>query len=169
MSVVASHGDESDYEAFLARYRSPPTPQEEQRFLFALAGFGQPELMARTLAMTLDEVRNQSGPFVVLLALGNRRRGEQAWRFVREHWPTLTDRFPSNLVPRLLGGIRTFVTPELAADVEAFLAEHPVPQGTLTVAQHLDKMRVNVSLRQRQASSLGSALLDDGLGARAET
>jgi puromycin-sensitive aminopeptidase len=169
VSIVAAHGEESDYDAFLARYRSPSTPQEEQRFLYALAGFGQEELMERTLAMTLDEVRNQSGPFVVLLALGNRRRGEQAWRFVREHWPALTDRFPSNLVPRLLGGIRTFVTPELAADVEAFLAEHPVPQGTLTVAQHLDKMRVNVTLRQRQASPLGSALLDDGLGTQAET
>ena len=158
VAIVAAHGDEQDYEAFLARHRSPSTPQEEQRFLYALAGFEDEALMERTLQLSLDGVRNQSGPFVVLLALGNRARGAQAWRFVRENWDKMADRFPTNLVPRLLGGVRTFVEPALAADVEAFLSEHPVPQGTLTVAQHLDRMRVNVSLAEREAEPLGEAL-----------
>jgi puromycin-sensitive aminopeptidase len=159
VSIVAAHGDAADYETYVGRYRSPGTPQEEQRFLYALASFPDPDLFDRTLAMTLDEVRNQSAPFVLTLALGNRRLGPRAWRFVREHWDELTARFPSNLVPRMLSGIRAFTTPELAADVEAFLAEHPVPQGTLTVAQHLDKLRVNVALRAREAERLPAALL----------
>jgi len=161
VAIVAAHGDEQDYESYLARHRSPSTPQEEQRFLYALAGFDDEALMDRTLRLSLDEVRNQSGPFVVLLALGNRARGPQAWRFVRQNWEKMVERFPSNLVPRLLGGVRTFVDPTLAADVEAFLSEHPVPQGTLTVAQHLDRMRVNVALAQREAEPLAAALLGE--------
>ena len=39
LDVVADAGRAADYEAFLARYRAPKTPQEEQRYLRALARF----------------------------------------------------------------------------------------------------------------------------------
>jgi hypothetical protein len=81
-----------------------------------------------------------------------------AWRFVRENWDSLVGRFPSNLVPRMVAGIRTFTAPELAADVEAFLSEHPIEQGTLAVEQYIDRMHVSVALREREAERLAAAL-----------
>jgi hypothetical protein len=38
------------------------------------------------------------------------------------------------------------------------VAEHPVPQGTRTVEQHLERQRVNVALRQREAGRVAEAL-----------
>ena len=58
----------------------------------------------------------------------------------------------------MLGGITSLNTPELAAETAAFLAEHPVPQGVRTVQQHLERQRVNVALREREAGRVAEAL-----------
>ena len=55
----------------------------------------------------------------------------------------------------MLGGISALSTPELAAEVEAFLKAHPVPQGPLIVAQHLERQKINVQLRRRVQEALG--------------
>ena len=42
LDIVASHGGAAEFEAFLARYRAPANPQEENRYLYALASFADP-------------------------------------------------------------------------------------------------------------------------------
>jgi puromycin-sensitive aminopeptidase len=109
--------------------------------------------------MTLGaDIRTQNAPFVILLALGNRDHGPLAWEHVKRQWQALDDALPHNAIPRMLGGITGLNTPELAADTAAFLADHPVPQGTRTVEQHLERQRVNVALRQREADRVAEAL-----------
>jgi len=61
----------------------------------------------------------------------------------------MNERFPSNSIVRMLSGIRSVTDPALAADIEAFAAEHPVPQGDQTLQQCLERMRVGVALRRR--------------------
>ena len=80
--------------------------------------------------------------------------GPVAWQLIREKWANLNERFPQNSIPRMVSGVRALSTPELAADVEGFFAEHQVPQGALTVAQHLEKLQVNVALREREGTRL---------------
>ena len=66
IAVLAHAGDQARYEAFLERFRAAATPQEEQRYLYALAGFQQPALVEQTLARTINgEIRTQDAPFVV--------------------------------------------------------------------------------------------------------
>jgi hypothetical protein len=43
LDIVASDGGPAEYEAFLAHYRAPSTPQEENRYLYALASFRRPD------------------------------------------------------------------------------------------------------------------------------
>ena len=50
IGVLAHAGDTARYDDFLKRFRSASTPQEEQRYLYALAGFRQRELLEQTLA-----------------------------------------------------------------------------------------------------------------------
>ncbi|MGH9183016.1 MAG: M1 family metallopeptidase [Acidimicrobiales bacterium] len=160
--VIATAGSEDDYAAFLERYRTSPSPQESLRYLHALADFPGPELARRTLAMALtDDVRSQNAPFLLRDLLANREVNALAWAFVTEHWDALTARFPDNAIPRMLGGITALSTPELAAVVEAFLDRHPVPQGARTVAQHRERLRVNVALRAREAGRLAASLAGD--------
>jgi puromycin-sensitive aminopeptidase len=160
LRVVATCATEEDFERIAARFRAATTPQEKQRFLFSLALVRDPALYDRIVAMAAtDEVRSQDGPYLLRNTLMNRRNGATGWRFVRQHWAQLLDRFPDTSIVRMLEGVRTFTAPELAADVEAFLAEHPVPTGEKTVDQHLERMRVSVHFAERERTRLAAHLV----------
>ena len=158
VSIVARVGTDADWDRYVERFRTTASPQEQLRYLYGLAGFPSAELAARTLAMTLDEIRTQNAPFVILQLLTNRDVNALTWDFVKREWDAIVERFPGNTIPRLLGGIVALSTPEQAADVEAFVADHPVPQATKTVEQHLERLRVNVRLRQREAAAIAAHL-----------
>ena len=156
IAVVAATGDQADYEEIRERFQNALTPQLELRYLMALTSFNDSALMDRTLAAALDgAVRSQDAGFVLRGCLENRDLGPQAWAFTTEHWDDINQRLPSAIVPRMLGGICALSTPDLAQSVQSFLEAHPVPQGPLIVAQHLERLEVNVRLRSRVVSVLG--------------
>ena len=158
VTVIAATGTPEDHAEFRARQAAATNPQDEQRYLRALADFNDPGVFADTMAMTLtDQVRSQDAPFVLRKGLINRERGADAWAFVEEHWDDLTNRLPSNSIARFLDGVRWLNEPVLAERVTAFLAEHPVPQGARTIAQHLERLQVNVALRARESVRLAAA------------
>ncbi|HEY1281114.1 MAG TPA: M1 family aminopeptidase, partial [Acidimicrobiales bacterium] len=155
LSVVAATGDEADYEAGFERYRRARTPQDQRRELFALAEFEPEALLRRTLDLAFsDEVKTQDAPFLLGRCIAHRRHGALAWRFVREHWDDASRRFPVNLMIRIIEPITRLTKPEEAADVQAFLAEHPLPQAGKRVEQVLERQSVNVALRQREEPAL---------------
>jgi puromycin-sensitive aminopeptidase len=158
VAVIAWTGGEAEYDLFLDRARSAPTPQEEERYLFALPVFPQPELLERTLDMALTEVRTQNAPFVVGGALANRWHGPLAWQWLKQHWDAVLARFPDNSVSRMLEGATTLTAPEVAADVRSFLESHPVGQAQLQIAQILERLEINSAFRQRAATTLAGAL-----------
>ncbi len=156
-------GGPAEYQAFLARYRNPATPQEEIRYLYALASFTEPELAARTFELALSEVRTQNAPFVLQSLVANRINGPAAWQHVTEEWDSLVAKFPSNILPRMLDGVRGLCQPpELADQVTGFIEAHPLPAGGRTVEQILERLAVNVAFGQREggqlAADLGKAL-----------
>ena len=103
-------------------------------------------------------MRTQDAPYVLALALHNRVVGPHVWAFVRANWADLNERFPSNSITRMLSGITALDTDELVAEVDAFLADHPVPQAGKQVEQHQERQRINAALRRREADALRAAL-----------
>jgi puromycin-sensitive aminopeptidase len=137
------------------RFRNSATPQEEQRFLYALSDVRDPEQMARVLELAMSPaVRTQNAPFLIAACIANRDNGAMAWRLVHERWDEMNERFPSNSIVRMLSGMRSVSDPALAADIQAFTSEHQVPQAKQTLQQHLERMRVSVALRQRESERL---------------
>jgi len=106
-----------------------------------------------------DAVRTQNAPMVLRRAMTNRDHGELAWFFIAAEWDTINARFPSNSIARLLEGIRSLSEPGTAQEVLAFFETHEVPQGDKILAQHLERLEVNVALRRREADRLSSELL----------
>jgi puromycin-sensitive aminopeptidase len=157
--VVAAVGDDADQQRYLDAYRSASTPQEKERFLFALAEFPTAEQMARTLEFAMSsEVRSQDAPFLLRNCIGNRWQGESAWRYVRAHWQEANDRFPGNTIVRMIDRVRLLTRPEVAADVQAFFAEHAIPQATKTLDQVLERQRVNATMHAREQHRFAEAL-----------
>jgi aminopeptidase N len=160
VNIVAATGTSADFDEFIRRMKNAPTPQEELRYLGALADFPDPDLIARLVRMTLtDEVRSQNAPLLLRRALSNRDAGEIAWFFVRSEWEAITTRLPSNSIARFLEGIRGLSKLGTAAEVMAFFETHEVPQGDKILAQHLERLEVNVALRQRESERLTRRLL----------
>ena len=58
IAVLAHAGDAARYDEFLQRFRAATTPQEEQRYLYALAAFRQPELVEQTLGQAPSTARS---------------------------------------------------------------------------------------------------------------
>jgi puromycin-sensitive aminopeptidase len=147
----------AEVDMMIERFQHGGTPQEELRFLYALSDVRDPEQMTRVLELAMTPaVRTQNAPFLIAACIANRDNAALAWRLVHERWDEMDERFPSNSIVRMLSGIRSVNDPALAADVKAFTAEHPVPQGKQTLEQHLERMQVSVNLREREAARLNA-------------
>jgi puromycin-sensitive aminopeptidase len=157
IAIVAAGGGPDDYEVFLEARKTAKTPQEQLRYLYALADFRDAVLLDRTLQLALtDEVRPQHVPMIYIRAVTNRDHGERGWRFLKEHWDEIVKRIPPTLVVYLADGVRYLVTPELVEDAEEFFAAHPVPQSALQLRQTLERQRVNAELRRRAVPDLAT-------------
>jgi puromycin-sensitive aminopeptidase len=155
VAIVAHTGDTADYEKFHRKFKDAATPQEETRFLFALANFRLPELIDRTLTLTMNgEVRTQNSPYLLRGILLNKRAREKAWAFMKAHWDEILRQYPDNSIPRMCEGIIGLATPELEADARDFFAKHPVKQGYKQMEQHLERLRVAVECKKRWADFL---------------
>ncbi len=155
VGVVAAHGTAEDYERFIEAYRAARTPQEQLRYLGALAGFGDAALMDRTLELAFsNDVRVQDAPFLLSLSIANRDNGPRAWGFAKTRWADAASRFPFNLLVRIADGVRFLTRPQEQADASAFFASHPLPQNARTLAQILERQRVGVRLRERAEPDL---------------
>ena len=158
-SVVAAHGGVADYERLQQGFLTTSTPQEQLRQLYALAEFDDEELLLRTCEFVLsDKVKTQNAPFVLRIAMSNRRHGHSAWQFVKDHWDHATSEFPSNTIVRMVDSVKQLTTPELVDDVAAFFTEHPIPQAAKTLDQILERQRINAALLAREGEALGQAL-----------
>jgi puromycin-sensitive aminopeptidase len=155
IATLAHAGDAARYDEFLSRFRTASTPQEEQRYLYALAGFRVPDLLRQTLERAVNgEIRTQDAPFVARAVLVNVHGRELAWAFVKEHWDTMDRLYPKHGLRRMCEGITALVSRDLEADVRRFFDERKIDLGGKTLAQYLEQLRIAVSLREREGGNL---------------
>lgn len=159
IAILAHAGDETRYQAYVSRYKSASTPQEERRYLYSLALFQSPELLRQTLVKSINgEIRTQDAPFIVRMILTSVYGREIAWSFVKEHWETMDRLYPKNGLRRMCEGITGLVTPELERDVRRFFSDRKIDLGGKTLEQYLEQLHVGVALRQRESSHIKSYL-----------
>ncbi|ULA65409.1 MAG: Aminopeptidase [Nitrospira sp.] len=159
VAILARTGDEARYNEFSNRSQAATTPQEERRYLFALAAFHSPALLARTLARTITgEIRTQDAPFVVSAVMGNVYGREQAWEFVKANWEQMDRLFPKQGLRRMCGGVVALATAELEQDVRAFFLSRKIDLGGKTLDQYLEQLRIAVTFRSRESQNLRELL-----------
>jgi puromycin-sensitive aminopeptidase len=159
IALVAWSGGEEDYAFFLERFKTARTPQEEQRYLYALAGFRQPELLSRTLERTTNgEVRSQDAPFLMRALLSSVHARGLAWNFAKEHWEEMARQYPASAYRRMWEGITALVGAEWERDVRAFFSAHGIVLGGKTLEQYLEQLRIAVSFQEREAAGLAAYL-----------
>ena len=154
IAILAASGGAEEYAEFLRRFQSARSPQEEQRYLYALAGFRQPEQLAQTLERTINgEVRSQDAPFVVRALLASVYGQGLAWEFVKTHWATMARLYPPSAYRRMFEGVTYLVSAEWEEEVRAFFPANGIVLGGKTLEQCLEQLHVAVRFHQRLAAS----------------
>jgi aminopeptidase N len=157
IAILAYVGDATRYAEFVERFRSSSTPQEEQRYLYALAGFRARPLIEQTLAKTINgEIRTQDAPFVARSMLMSVDARELTWSFVKAQWDTMDRLYPKHGLRRLCEGVTGLVSSELERDVHAFFAERKIDLGGRVLEQYLEHLRIAVALRDREGQTLAA-------------
>ena len=133
------------------------TPHDQDRYRYAVPTFRDPDLMQRTLDLIASGgVRTQDAPYLLQVSLMHRDLGGMAWQFVRSHWDELIAPIAEGSVIALAQGARFLTAPEMVADVQAFFADHDIPQSHLTLMQAMERQRLYAALRERAAPELAS-------------
>ena len=159
-SLAAIDGDRQLYDRYLEHKRhASRDPEEEYRFLMALAGFEQPELIQRTLELSLsEEVRAQDRPFLLAGLLGRRASRPAAWKFVRAQWQTLAELLDPMLLQNLIRALSQLTYEPAASEVCAFLTAHVREETRETTAQVCEQLRLDAQTVQRLRAELPQAL-----------
>ncbi|KAL1923887.1 uncharacterized protein VTP21DRAFT_6922 [Calcarisporiella thermophila] len=161
--VVVATGGVAEYEAVLKLYRESPLIDQKLLALRALGYAKQPELIQRTLNLSLSsEVRNQdiNTPFA---ALGNNPEARPAlWAFIKENWKTLLDRYQgtTNLLGNIIkSSVGNFASQAALDDAEAFFKQQ---QDTSSYTRHLqqaiESARVRIGWVTRDAQDVANWL-----------
>ncbi len=157
VSILAYAGDARRYGEFKAKFKSARTPQEEQRYLFSLAGFRNSGLLRATMAMTLDgQVRTQNAPYLMHSLLLNTTCRYEAWDFIRKNWEEMSRKYPDNALPRMCEAVVALLDRE--DEVKSFFTTHRVRLGAKIIDQHLERLAVAVAFRKREGASLVATL-----------
>ena len=159
LSVVAGNGDFSDFERFLAISEASDTPQEVVKYIRAAAVVPDQDGAEELFQMVLDgRIRRQDAFWVIAIMLGQRTNGPRVWELMKENWDALLDQMPPATGRRILDLLPNRSEPEIAADIEAWLADHPIKGGEKYADQQVELLKVRVGLREREATRLNDAL-----------
>lgn len=163
IAVLGHTGDTARYEEFWARFRAAKSPQEEQRYLYALGGFRDAELLARTLSATLNgDIRTQDAPLFLRSLLMAPSSRAAAWAHVRDHWEAMVKAYPVPGLRRMCEGLIGLARPEWETEVHNFVRRRGVDLGGKTLRQYLEQLRIAVALRQREGANLPRLLARPG-------
>ena len=161
IAILAHVGDDARYREYVERFKHASTPQEERRYLYALALYQPGELLQQTLTKSINgEIRTQDAPYMVRMVMGNVYGRELAWDFVKQQWDTMDRLYPKNGLRRMCEGITSLVTPELERDVRRFFEERKINLGGKTLEQYLEQLHIGVTMRARDRSTLAQYLRD---------
>jgi puromycin-sensitive aminopeptidase len=158
VAMAARGGDRARFDGFRELYRKETDPTFRRRYLLAPGAFEDPALTASALDLLYapDAVPLQDTAFYVGALLANRVARDAAWARVRAEWEPLYFRFKGApmLTRRVIEAIGALVERRHLEEAQAFLGAHPLEEARQAIAQTLERLRQDVELRERAATSL---------------
>jgi puromycin-sensitive aminopeptidase len=163
IAVAATVGDNALWERYVARMQQAQASdtQEEARFRQALIFFEDPELARRTAeAIFSPIIRVQDRGLMLIPMMQSRRTRQAAWETVRERWDA--DVAGTDIAPLLKQGYVTAISQltqrGLAEQAARFLEAKRTPDIQETVAQSVERLRINTAAAERLADELEDSL-----------
>jgi aminopeptidase N len=160
VTTAAIHGDAKLFDALAAAADRSESPEEQYRYLYALAAFHDPTLIDRGLERSLtSQIRTQDTALYLSRFLFSPTARPRAWAFIREHWTALEPKVTifggdTNLT-RALGA---FCDAGSRDEVQTFFEAHPLPAAARTLAQALEQINNCIALKEKQTPAVANWL-----------
>ncbi len=160
VTAAARRADEARFEDLRGRAKSETDPASKRRYLHALARVETPALAARAVELALgDDVAMQDFSSYVSVLLGNRATREAAFALVRDRWTETRAKADSPMILRRLVEALAALPERRHYDaVRAFLEAHPIDGARQAIAQTLERMQMDATLRDRILPRVGAWL-----------
>src|SRR5205814_9486750 len=163
VAVAATIGDDRLWDSYVARMRHAQAAdaQEETRFRQGLVFFEDGALARRTAEAVFSPlIRVQDRGIMLIPMLQFRRTRPVAWAVLKEHWDA--DVANGDVAPLLkqamVNAISQLAQRGLAEEAATFLEPKRTPDVAETVAQSLERLRVNAAAAERLADELENEL-----------
>src|SRR3982751_1849037 len=120
----------------------------------------QSDLVAQSIELSLrDDVKMQDFASYVGTLLGNRATREAAWQLVQGRWGEVKKKADSPmLLRRLVESLGALPERQHLEQIESFLSAHPIEGARQAIAQTLERLRMDVVLRERLVRETGAWL-----------
>ena len=148
--VLAHNGDAALHAEFNDLRLTAKTPQDQNRFMYALTSFREPALITATIKLALSgEIRVQDAAYFFASMVGHEEGHLEAWQALKDNWGKIVEMWPEHSVPAIFDSFTQFDKPALEADiVDFFTKKHTIEFGQMQLAQGLEQLRIVVLLRQ---------------------
>jgi aminopeptidase N len=160
VAVAARQGDTALWERLVAASKAAAAPAERYRYLHALAGFGDAQLIDRGLNLALtDELRSQDTPGYIGRFLTNPAARERAWAFIKQQWPALKPKIVITQGDvRLVQSLGAFCDAASRDEIRTFVGKQKLPAAVHALDQTIERIDDCMALKAEQARALQSWL-----------
>jgi puromycin-sensitive aminopeptidase len=151
VAAAARTADRARFEELRKRAGDELDPAAKRRFLLALAMVEQPDLISQAVELSLqDDVKMQDFASYAGTLLANRATREAAWQVIQSRWGDVKKKADSPmLLRRLVESLGALPERQHLEQIERFLAAHPIEGARQAIAQTLERLRMDVALRER--------------------
>jgi aminopeptidase N len=150
----------SRLEELRRRAREETDPAAKRRYLHALARVESPPVAARAVELALEaDVPMQDFTSYLGVLMANPATREAAWHVVQTRFPEVRAKADSPMLQRrLVEGLAALPERRHLEEIKAFLAAHPIDGAKQATAQTLERLTMDVALRERLVPAITSWL-----------
>ena len=160
LSIAANFGDAALFDRLMSMYQKATIPALKQTYLFALADFRDPALIARAIDFAFSsDVRSQDLPGFLGSLLNSYSPAVRAaaWSAVKAHWADLEKEIPTAL-GAITGSAGAFCDAASKKDIQDFFATHSAGAGSRALQRSLERIDRCIAFRGAQQESFDRAI-----------
>jgi puromycin-sensitive aminopeptidase len=160
VTAAARLADDAGFEELRRRAHDETDPAAKRRYLHALARVEVPTIAARAVALALGpDVPMQDFTSYLGVLLGNRATREETWRLIQTRFADVRAKADSPmLLRRLVEALAALPERRHLEEIKVFLAQHPIDGAKQATAQTLERLHMDVALRERLVPAVAAWL-----------
>ena len=151
-SIAAWNGNSKTHAELTKLYKNAKTMEEKLRFLGALCGFKDKNLLLKTLNFSqTSEVRSQNMQLPIMKVAANPYGENVLWPWLKKNWKKLNKKVGHGnpLFNRIVASIASVADDSMEKEIKLFFKNNPTPGTERTQTQTLERIRINSKLLRR--------------------